>query len=44
MGLLNLGIWNLDIPQASFNDQGLQTVDYEYFDVGGIFLKLQEAN
>ena len=28
---------------AEFNDEGLQTVDYEYFDVGGIFLKLQEA-
>ena len=28
---------------AEFNDEGLQTVDYEYFDVGGIFLKLQQA-
>ena len=28
---------------ANYNEEGLQTVDYEYFDVGGIFLKLQEA-
>tara|TARA_B100001057_G_C22723191_1_gene900550 strand:- start:212 stop:730 length:519 start_codon:yes stop_codon:yes gene_type:complete len=28
---------------AEFNEEGLQTVDYEYFDVGGIFLKLQQA-
>lgn len=26
---------------AEFNDEGLQTADYEFFDVGGIFLKLQ---
>jgi hypothetical protein len=28
---------------ADYNEDGFQTVDYEYFDVGGIFLKLQEA-
>jgi hypothetical protein len=28
---------------ADYSEDGLQTVDYEYFDVGGIFLKLQEA-
>ena len=49
------GVWNynhkatkLDFTTkyygvADYNEKGLQTVDYEYFDVGGIFLKLQEA-